>query len=345
MQHKRLIIAYAAIVCAIIIYFLVLWTTPNMVVSVTGNVVNGFSKLPVTDMINTVNHGSAYAANFTMTEDPAVLLNAETMKTYVGHDFSIIAKNKSRGVINRTHVLLAIDSAVEDAHEMNNTRFAFIFVIDQLIDMKRALNVSDYEQVIEISEIIRQRKERAYYISDSIKILAREIAQEKSKGLEVTLAEVLLQRAMDEFNRELYNEAENSIFQASTALDEARADVTMIEVIAEASKGFFIRNWKNMLGVFIVICLILLLSYNRLRSEWAERRLRKLKAEKKVLADLTKKAQIDHFKKGILPGPTYNVKMDYYRKRLVYIKKEIPVLEAVVKGKSAKTPVSEEKAK
>jgi len=51
-----------------------------------------------------------------------------------------------------------------------------------------------------------------------------------------------------------------------------------------------------------------------------------MKAEKEVLMRLMKKAQEDRFKKNIISGLVYNIRMKKYQEKLNNIKQDLPVL-------------------
>jgi len=52
-----------------------------------------------------------------------------------------------------------------------------------------------------------------------------------------------------------------------------------------------------------------------------------MKAEQEVLVKLMKKAQEERFKKNIISGLVYNIRMKKYQEREQEIKQELPVLE------------------
>jgi len=318
-------VVYVVLIVSILLLSVLLWE--NRYSMVTGFSVNGIPKVEITDIEDAVNNGQIIDAE-PVKRDVRGLYNAATMKSYVNRTIS----NRTDITANLTEVFDSIDAAVEDVISMNNSGFSIVFVTDSLLVMKQAILDADFNLVIEMSRTIRQRKERAFFIGDSINVIKSEIDEEKKNDLNVSSAEIILESAIDAFDKDIYNEAEDLILDTSRELDEIRAQITMIDVIAKASRGFFARNWIKITIVLIILAIIFASSYNRTRVYLARRKLDMLEREIDIVLSLMKKAQMDHFRGGPLSGPNYNIKMEFYKGRIAEIKKTIPVLESTIAG-------------
>lgn len=72
-------------------------------------------------------------------------------------------------------------------------------------------------------------------------------------------------------------------------------------------------------------------------------KIKKMKAEQKVLLSLMKKAQTERFKQNKISELVYNIRMKKYREKLDHIKEELPVLETRVRKEVKKKKVVKKK--
>jgi len=213
------------------------------------------------------------------------------------------------------------------------------YTIAQLIEAQKLaggaeVSGQNYALVVQKAEEIAGRKERAYLLSDSLRALELRIEEMRSRNLETGEAESLLKRAHGAFEKENYGEAEDLVFQANSYLSEVDAEATLVRVryntARENAVAYLNRHRQDLLIAGIAIIVVAFVVYSRVNKVLVKRRLKDLRFEKEVLGALIKKAQIDHFKKGLITRDTYDIKLAKYKERILEIERTIPVLESRV---------------
>jgi hypothetical protein len=237
--------------------------------------------------------------------------------------------------VQEKDALDAISQAEKDMQEMQEMGFGVVYVNDTLIEAKRALEDKDYALVLEKAGAIGERKERAYIISDSLRALELRIEEVGKMGLNTTEAEENLIEASITFQNENYDEAEEAIFQGNKNLYAVEAEYTLLKARYNAARDNIIsylqRHRQDISIAAILLLVIGLVSYNKIRTVMLKRRLRDLELEKEVLVDLMKKAQIDYFQTGAISKGAYDIKMGKYNEMMLKVKETIPLLQARLK--------------
>lgn len=234
----------------------------------------------------------------------------------------------------------AILQAELDIQELVEAGFNVVYFNDTLIAAKEAFKAKDYALVLLKTKEIADRKIRAYNISDSLRALELRILEVKSKKLNTSEAENIYNKAIQAFKNETYDNAENFIFQANKKLSDVEAEATTLAAMVNAAREniftYIKENWQSIMIIIIIGLIASFISYNKIMIIRTKHKIKDLRLEKKVLINLMKKAQIDHYQKGIIPAETYRIKMAKYRERMIEIKEMMPVLKARLGKKSKK---------
>jgi len=184
-----------------------------------------------------------------------------------------------------------------------------------------------YDDVLNYTNAISERKSRAYLIVDSIKVLGLKIDDYNYQGVNTTSSEEFLDNAKVSFGKERYDEAQSFISSADSELESRKAEIVAVNVLVNSSKGFFERNWHQLLFLFVFFGVIGFFVFRKVRAFRLRKKLISFRAQKVAVLRLKKKAQVDRFKKRTLSGMLYNIKMDLYEKKLVSIEHNLPVLK------------------
>ncbi|MBI4167435.1 MAG: hypothetical protein HY515_00615 [Candidatus Aenigmarchaeota archaeon] len=230
---------------------------------------------------------------------------------------------------NKTDYMLS--QAEKDISEMSDSGFGVVFVTDALLDARKAFNATLYSIVAEKTSLISERKIQAYNISDSLSALNFGIQELEGYGLNTSEIKEFLNRGKIAFQQERYEEAEGLIKQGYTKLTDTRAEATLIQVRIKAVRENMVSllkdNQTNITVGSVVAAVVAYVTLSRIVVTRTKNRIKDLKAEKSVLKNLMKKAQYEHFQKGILTKESYEIKMNKYKERVREIKELMPVLK------------------
>jgi len=193
-----------------------------------------------------------------------------------------------------------------------------------------------YYDVIVYTNQISGIKDHAYEISDFLVALELKLQNYKEEGIEVEESERLLESANLAFKEERYDAAEKLLEETNYNLDFNKAEFTSFKAFTKASKTFIQDNWWKLIILTILLSIFIWWGYKRYVIIKAKDKLKQYKAEKKSITNLIKKAQTERFTEGSIPAATYKVRIDKYRERMSKIKRTIPVLRAIIRGKYRK---------
>lgn len=210
-----------------------------------------------------------------------------------------------------------------------------------------------------VAEKVCRVEEEAFYILDSLEVFAQQL-EEKYRGSEeepvnpiagqlfapqkkqlvnTTDAEALLAQAKKAFEEERYEDANNLILQARANLDEKEAQITTVNLLTAAGRGFLEQYWPHLLFASVLVALAMWVGWKKKEEKKLKRKIRSLHEEKKVILELVKKAQRERFEKGTLSDSVYQIRMAKYNERLAKVKQMLPVLEDAGKKKSQRKKI------
>jgi tetratricopeptide (TPR) repeat protein len=221
----------------------------------------------------------------------------------------------------------ALAQAQLDIQEMQEFGLAITYVNDTLREAQKAMSEGNFPLVIEYARKIRERKEDALRIMDSIRALELRITEVSAMGLDTQQAEEKLAKAKKYFQMENYDEAEEWIFRGNKDLYDVEAEYTLLKARYDAAKenivAFLKEKWKGISATFAILLLVGVVSYNQLSVIKARKRAEELEMEREIVEELLKKTQADYFKEGKISREVYEIKSRKYRERLREIEEEI----------------------
>jgi len=196
----------------------------------------------------------------------------------------------------------------------------------------------NYTTVIEKTSLIRQYKLQALDLLDSITFLDLEI-KELEKNEDVNLTEVLslYGQTREAFGYERYTET-GSLVQATQAkVEETKITHSTLMAVLKASQRnvvYFVRtNWNELLVSFFVLVLVGFIAYNEFMVRRYVKKIDSLNDELKALDHLSKKAQRDYYRDGVIAASDFRTKMGKYADLVSSIKRELPVVDERLKKK------------
>lgn len=197
----------------------------------------------------------------------------------------------------------------------------------------RALQALDYEKfsyddVTPYNQEIRQRRDLAYEIYDSMRALEIRIGNYVQYSIDTSVAADGLSRARGLFASEDYDGAESAVDDANADLDERKAGLSNVKLLLNSGTNFFEANRYTILSVVVAVVVASFLARHYFGLRRKVETIRKLKLEEKAVERLMKDLQVRRFEKSSIPRSVYAIRMEKYRKRLNEIKRTIPLLES-----------------
>lgn len=229
--------------------------------------------------------------------------------------------------------VIRIERAKADIQEMEELGIGTSFVKDELADAENALLEGDYQEVLEKTESISKRKERALSILDSIKALELRI-DDVSKIGDTKEAEEKLSEANIFFKNENYAEAEDAIFEGGRLLRQVEDEYSIVEARYSAARdntiSYVKERWMTLAAAALLILAATVVSYSRILKMRDKKTLENMQLERKVLHDLSKKAQTEYFNEMKISQRIYDIKIRKYRELMLKLDEKIPIYEAKI---------------
>ncbi len=281
--------------------------------------------------------------------------------TFVLLLIAFISVVDAQSSVTREEALSAIQQAESDIQEMQNAGFPVEASKDILTAARQALERAGfaealrsgatgelaeearkaleglnyqgftYEDVLGHTNEIASRKQKAYILSDSIRVMEIRIGDYRNQKIDVAEAGRILADAKSAFEKERYDETGILLLNVRAELEEKRAEYSTLNVVVGAGRSYVEDNWVGISIAAAAIGLSSWFAWKRVRTRRVRERLRKLKTEKKVLVRLMKKAQVERFETAEISESVYEIRMEKYNERLDEVKSTIPTLEAMVK--------------
>lgn len=189
----------------------------------------------------------------------------------------------------------------------------------------------NYTKTVEIAANVRARKNQAFAMMDELTLLELKIASLNRKIADYTESDRIYDRARAAFNEERYDESAGLINQTYSKITEITVESSRTRAVLKASQrtiGKLIQKyWPELIIAFIILSIIGIYGYDKIRYYKLRRRTKEMLAEQKAIDRLLKKAQAEYFQEGKISKATYTMKMTQLKERKSAIRSEYPVLE------------------
>ena len=228
-----------------------------------------------------------------------------------------------------------IDSYVSGLEKDNLSN---VYFKDKLIEAQVLFEGQNYEEIVKIQENLKERLKQAYDLHDNIFLLNKTITRYSKEGLVTNEILTKWNLANKAFIEERYEESKVLIEDVKIILEESRLEANILESLSENAKNFFIRNYLEIILVFAFLIIILVIILRTTYIVRLKKKIKKMRVEKKVIKKLIKQAQEDRFKKNLISGLIYNIRIKKYQEKASEIEQELPVLEGKFKKIKKKRP-------
>jgi len=228
------------------------------------------------------------------------------------------------------------DVLLEAGRELERVRYAEILRDSNSSnsDLKKArdaLQLIDWEELTYASVLvhtdkIKERKKQAFDIHDLL--LATEINLETyADDIDIKEIQKKLDEARNAFYEERYEDSQTLIGETKELLEAKIVQTANVNGMLEGTKNFIKKNWIVIILSLMIVGGIGFFSYRKIVNKLLNKKIIRMRIEKKILLELMKKTQIERFKEKRISEMVYNIRMEKYQKRLNDIKEILPVLE------------------
>lgn len=229
----------------------------------------------------------------------------------------------------------AIERAEEIIEEMKNLGLKVGYANDTLNEAKLMLQRGNYLAAKSLAEYVEVIRDKAIEVDKLIDEVEEKAYEAKEKGLKIEDLEVLLKKGIEYFEEENYDEAKELLLKCLNGIEEREKEKIVARISLKNEirllTNFLKENYPRMILSIIVFSSIFSLSYRRFRRYLLEERLRKLKKERNVIERLLKNLQRKYFVRGTISKKEYETLSESYSKKLIRVKKNIKVLESILK--------------
>lgn len=231
---------------------------------------------------------------------------------------------------NRTSALEAIEAAELHITEMQELGFSVMYANDTLNEARILFSQESHMAAELMAGQVAVIKQKAIDLDRLIDGVEEKIYEASTRGINVSPAMELFDKALEAFKIEDYTGAEEFITQASNKIDEIETETALARAL-EKSKGiniieFISKYWWAVISSVALLSVVLFFAYKKLEVSRTVGKLKSLEREKESIQNLIKETQKRYFKYKTISKDEYDIAMDKYEERLIRIKKDIPTL-------------------
>ncbi len=192
---------------------------------------------------------------------------------------------------------------------------------------KKPYRKDDFSVVLPYCDEINTIDSLAYSSVDQLNALRNFYNKSISPGMNTSDVDALVNAVADDISGERYEQVEEHANKAFDAITNLQASYSFINVTTRGIKEFIIRNFLNILLLFLAIFLPSVVFKKQIRTYFINRSLEKLEVRKKTLKNLIKNTQRDYFQYGKIPEGAYNIKTKKFAEMVRDIDRQIPLLK------------------
>ena len=249
----------------------------------------------------------------------------------------------------------AAEKALENAEvqiiKMRQYNFVTLFPNDALVEAKQAYTSEDYETVLKLTQLIDYIQKQKFEFYDKMKLLEiktqamAETSMEEKEIEDKNMEDVhtMMQQAMNSFNFEQLDEANNLLDAADKKIAELSKERARANTIAVLSKNFFVKYWWQILIVFVLLVVVGYFTFEATKKRLLKLKIERLKLEIVKTTELIKILQKDCFVEHKMTTNAYKERSFKYEERINEIKQILPVLEAELKSLNRKSGLIKKK--
>jgi hypothetical protein len=189
-----------------------------------------------------------------------------------------------------------------------------------------------YVDVLTYVEEIEDRRERAFFLYDSLGVAEIDLQSYKERNVNVTGARELVDEARVAFYEDRYEDSRDLLEVARAQLRIKSLGKSTFSVLSQGAKNLVQKYWERYW--FIIIALAAQISvigfflFRRIYKKYLEKQIWKMRIRRETIVELLKETQRERFKRRKISELVYNIRMKKYQEELGKIREMLPVFEA-----------------
>lgn len=200
-----------------------------------------------------------------------------------------------------------------------------------LYDSQVTKRKTDFSLVIELCDNLAEIKDLAFSAVDELAALKKfynESITEKmnSTGIEASILEI-----ETEIQNERYEKVEDLVTETYEDIIDLKSEYTALNLFRDYTAGIFylifIKHWKGVLVVVIILLIPLVFFRRNIRIYLIKHKMERLAVRRKTLRGLIKRSQQGYFEKGSMSEGSYNIKVKKFAELIRDIDRQIPLLK------------------
>ena len=227
---------------------------------------------------------------------------------------------------------VSLVKAQDDIFIMDENDFSLTYAKDALFEANVSFTDGDYKNSVKLSSLVSYVKDISFLFNDSLDVLIVKKNDLQEKGSDVSSLSLKIDQMRDAFFNERYGEAQLFNDEAVEIINQINLENERERGLVRLSRNFLLRNWWQILIVVVVLVLVSIPSYKKIRKKLIQNKIDRLKSEKDKFKQMIKLLQKECFVDKKISVDTYKIKSNNYEQRITQIKHTLPVLEAQLKG-------------
>jgi hypothetical protein len=224
---------------------------------------------------------------------------------------------------------------------INQELFEEIFV-----ETKYYFENSRFEKIKELGKRSSELSQNIVNLEQKFEYISDKISELKLKNLEVNDAEVLLNKAKENYYQGNFELAEIDVNKAISILEEIESENIIFGALDKSRISFdilaFIKNnYKIIILVMGVITLIFCYGYEPARDKVMMYRYKNLRSREKNIIKQIKKIQTEYYVKKSISTDEYNNHLDTYQNSLIDIRRKLYSISKKLKINNRKILIKE----
>jgi len=183
----------------------------------------------------------------------------------------------------------------------------------------------EYGDVMANLDEVVNRRDVAFEIYDGISVAQKNLG--RYDEIDMSEAEGFLDEARVAFYEDRYDDAEGFLEDVRESLDSKSSEYSVLGGLQRGLTSFVQKYWVFILLGLVLLIVLVVVFYKKIRKHFLKKRIFKMKAEVKVLGELKERVQVERFKENKISGLVYNIRMRKYEEKLGAIKRMLPVLK------------------
>lgn len=250
----------------------------------------------------------------------------EIMAEFIENNFSVFYVNDSIIEAGRTYEQARYAEILRNESESGIMKSEAGAAL-QLVEWEKI----SYNDVIDIANDIKERRQNAFVIYDSITALGISIQGYEGRGVNVTGAKKHLADARTAFYEDQYENSESLLNSVREELKLQAFSFSILNAVKRGLQSFIEKYWKKywhlIVAGAVMASIFLYFAYRKYYEISLRRKIKEFGTERESLIELIKKTQEDRFKRNNIPGIVYNARMQKYKEKLAEVERNKAITE------------------